>query len=148
MGLIVVWYSCGHISALREPIPTKFGLWMYLIMFHLYDGTQNAEIQKKIVLSSILYSIGVANYSPVWVHVRLCECSLLCLIPKCSSICVHVGWNEWPYNYGCNISAWLEWSNSSREFHVELLSWREKQKHNSRTYLVLISPCNCKENFF
>ena len=30
MGLIR--YSCGHISGPGEPIPTKFGLWMFFIM--------------------------------------------------------------------------------------------------------------------
>ena len=27
-------YSCGHISGPHEPIPTKFGLWMFFIMLH------------------------------------------------------------------------------------------------------------------
>ena len=32
MGLIR--YSCGHILGHHEPIPTKFGLWMFFIMLH------------------------------------------------------------------------------------------------------------------
>ena len=32
----LIRYSCSHISGSHEPIPTKFGLWMFFIMLHRY----------------------------------------------------------------------------------------------------------------
>ena len=52
-------YSCGHISGPHEPIPTKFGLWMFFIMLHRGMVSKMLKCKKKkvFVTSSLLYSI-------------------------------------------------------------------------------------------
>ena len=62
MGLIR--YSCGHISGPHEPIPTKFGLWMFFIMLHRYMVSKMLKLKKKFfVMSSLLYSVmATQNY--------------------------------------------------------------------------------------
>ena len=39
-------YSCGHISGPHEPIPTKFGLWMFFIMLHRYMVSKTLKCNK------------------------------------------------------------------------------------------------------
>ena len=55
MGLIR--YSCGHISGPHEPIPTKFGLWMFFIMLHRYMVSRTLKCKKNFcdVITSVLY---------------------------------------------------------------------------------------------
>ena len=50
-------YSCGHISGPHKPIPTKCWLWMFFIMLHRYMVSKTEMHKKKIVMSSLLYSI-------------------------------------------------------------------------------------------
>ena len=64
MGLIR--YSCGHISGPHEPIPTQFGLWMFVIMLHRYMVSKTLKSKKK---------------KNLWRH-RFCTlcCSYSCLL--------------------------------------------------------------------
>ena len=61
-------YSCSHILGPHEPIPTKFGLWMFSITFHRYMVSKMLKCKKKkgfcfvlfLVMSSLLYSMGLS----------------------------------------------------------------------------------------
>ena len=57
MGLIR--YACCHISGHHEPIPTKFGLWIFFIMLHRYMVSKTLKCKKKKkncdVIASVLY---------------------------------------------------------------------------------------------
>ena len=51
-------YSCGHISGPHEPIPTKFGLWMFFIILHWYLVSKTLKCKKNVfcdVIASVLY---------------------------------------------------------------------------------------------
>ena len=57
MGLIR--YSCGHISGPHEPIPTKFGLWIFFIMLNQYMVSNMPKCKKSFfVMSWLLYSMS------------------------------------------------------------------------------------------
>ena len=47
MGLIR--YSCSRISVPHEPIPTKFGLWMFFIMLHRYMVSKMLKCKKSFL---------------------------------------------------------------------------------------------------
>ena len=55
MGLIR--YSRSHISGPYEPIPTKFGLWMFFIMLHWYMLSKTLKCKQVFcdVIASVLY---------------------------------------------------------------------------------------------
>ena len=57
MGLIR--YSCDHILGPHQPIPTKFGLWMFLIMLHRYMVSKTLKCKKVYcdVITSVLYLV-------------------------------------------------------------------------------------------
>ena len=44
ISMVLIRYSCGHISGHHEPIHVKFGVWGFFIMFY---GHENAEMQKR-----------------------------------------------------------------------------------------------------
>ena len=58
----------GHILGPNEPIPTKFGLWMFFIMLHRYMVSKTLKCKKVFVTSSLLYSIASMNISEqIWI---------------------------------------------------------------------------------
>ena len=59
VGLIS--YLCGHILGPHEPIPTKFGLWMFLLMLHQYMVSKMKKKKIFFVMSSLLCSIEAVS---------------------------------------------------------------------------------------
>ena len=61
----LIRYSCGHISGPHEPIPTKFGLWMFSsIMLHQYMVSKTLKCKKRffcVVIASVLYMGKLGN---------------------------------------------------------------------------------------
>ena len=45
----LIRYSCSHISGPHEPVPTKFGLWMFVIMLHRYMVSKMLKCKKSFL---------------------------------------------------------------------------------------------------
>ena len=66
MGLIR--YSWSHISGSHEPIPTKFGLWMFFIILHRYMVSKTLKCKKSFLWRHRLCTLYPARL--LWLAIR------------------------------------------------------------------------------